>query len=180
MTGVSQADIKALSLRYAVAAADIGWSQAAFHEFMDAQGVSTDMQLTLWPHGARSAARIMNTLADDEMNRRWATASNARLADIVQQRFADNRPLKRSVARLALSDLVHPLDTLARTAQTADHMLVCRGGYRATGVMARWCERWALVMAYSACVLVWLADKTPNEGLTRGAIHHLLAFIGAR
>lgn len=180
MTDAPRTDIEALSLSYAVAAADIGWSQAAFHEFLDARGVSADLRRRFWPQGARSAARVLNAIADDEMMRRWAGVRNARLADIVEKRFADNRLLKGSVARLALSDLVHPFDTLARTARTADQMLRCNGGYRAVRVLGRWCERWALVMAYSACVLVWLSDETPDERRTRAAIDRSFLFFGAR
>ena len=173
-------DSSALTIEYAHAAAEIGWSNASVREFLDQRGLSDAEQRALWPRGVRSAARALNALADAEMMRRWAQTPDVRLADMIDARFADNRALKRSVGRLAVSDLVHPIDTLTRTAVTVEQMIALRGGYRARGAFGRWLERRALVLAYSASVLVWLADETPDERKTRAATARLLALIGAR
>jgi hypothetical protein len=172
-------DATNVSLDYAVSAAETGWSNASLRRFLEARGVAADAQRLHWPQGARSAARHLNEVADSEMARRWKAAPSARLSDIVVQRFADNRALRRSVRCLAMSDLVHPFDTLARTAITVDQMMKCRGGYRAASAGGRWRERWALVLAYSALVLIWLADNSPGERNTQASTKWLMRMIGA-
>jgi hypothetical protein len=163
-------DVTALSVDYAIAAAEVGWSNETLRAFLDARGISALMQKSLWPDGARSAGRALNAYADAAMVRRHASGPSASLVEIMTQRFADNRSFKRSVRRLAQLDLVHPGDTLSRTARTAEQMIACRGGYRTQGGLGHWLELWLLVLGYSACVLVWLADRTPDDRRTRAVV----------
>ena len=170
---MQQSDVTALSVNYAVAAADVGWSDETLRAFLDERGVSASAQKAQWPDGARSAGRALNAYADAAMVRRYASTPGASLAEIIAQRFAGNRSFKRSVRRLAQLDFLHPVDTLSRTALTAEQMIQCRGGYRTQGGLGHWLERWFLVLGYSLCVLAWLADKTPDDRKTRGAVEFL-------
>jgi ABC-type ATPase involved in cell division len=60
------------------------------------------------------------------------------------------------VRRLAWSDLFHPVDTLKRTAATAELMWECRAGR--TKLTAS--RRARLIAAYCLVVLLWLADRS--------------------
>lgn len=103
-----------------------------------------------------------------------AAGGSPTLAQLLMRRFAENRPLKASVGRLALSDLIHPFDTLIRTETTARAMLRCCGRRDV------WHARWRLVFVYSAAVLVWLSDATRGQVRTRNAVHAGLTLAGMR
>lgn len=165
-------------LAIAYAAETSNWSAASLEVFLEGRGISRVEQELIWPRGIRSAARGLNDAADEQMCCVWASVREAKLADIIWQRFADNQHLKKSVGMLARSDFFHPIDTLSRTVQTVEHMLQCRGGYRASGPVGRFAERWCLVLVYSASVLVWLGDKSESQNRTRNATHRLLKLIG--
>jgi hypothetical protein len=118
----------------------------------------------------RSVAWELNAIADRKTARRFTNAG-AGFEQLIMDRFEQNRGLKRSVRRLAWSDLFHPVGTLRRTGRTAKVMLACRG--RDAGAVR-------LTLVYSATVLVWLADRTPDERRTRRATRWLLALAGLR
>lgn len=165
----------ALALTFAAEAGERGWSRSAFDAFCSRNQIAPEEQKRYWPKGLRSVARSLNEAADEEMLRTWAEAGKGSMIDIVLRRFADNLRLKPSVAQLAKSDFLHPFDTLLRTSQTAERMLLCRGGYRSSGRVRRFMERWSLVLAYSACVLVWIGDRTESQRHTDRATRRFLA-----
>jgi hypothetical protein len=123
----------------------------------------------------RDFGRRLNARADARTAALFRDAPAPTMAEIVLSRFDQNADLKPVVARLALSDLVHPIDTLARTEATARVMWAAYGRGRG-GVI----DRWRLVFAYSACVIAWLLDKSPDQRLTRGVVRGALAGIGVR
>ena len=127
------------------------------------------------PRGARAFGRKLNATADARMAAAFRDAPATTMTEIVLSRFEQNATLKPVVARLALSDLIHPIDTLTRTAATARVMWACYGRGRGGPL-----DRWLLVLAYSACVLVWLADNAADQRLTRRMVHGALAVIGVR
>lgn len=168
----------ALAMAFATEASEQGWSRSAFEAFCAKRQITPQQQRQLWPRGLRSVARNLNEAADEQMCLAWANVARASLVDIVLRRFADNQSLKPSVARLAKSDLLHPFDTLTRTSQTAERMLLCRGGYRNRTPVGRFVERWSLVVLYSVCVLVWIGDHTDGQLHTDRATRRLLSTVG--
>lgn len=178
MSVAGQSKETALALAFASEAAEAGWSRSAFETFCARHHVGPDERRRFWPQGPRSVARCLNEAADEQMRRAWRDVSRASLADIVLRRFADNHGLKRSVANLARSDLLHPFDTLLRTSRTADQMLLCRGGYRGRGSAARFFERWSLAILYSLCVLIWIGDRTESQTPTKRATRAMLSIPG--
>lgn len=167
-----------LALAFAAEAGERGWSRSTFEAFCVGHHITFEQQQYIWPNGIRSVARSLNEGADQQMLRAWANAERASMVDIILRRFADNQPLKSSVAQLAKSDFLHPFDTLTRTARTAERMLLCRGGYRRSGPVGQFIERWTLVLAYSACVLVWIGDHTEDQRRTDRATRRFLAIAG--
>lgn len=125
--------------------------------------------------GLRDFGRALNARADARTAALFRDAPAPTLGEIVLSRFDQNADLKPVVARLALSDLVHPIDTLARTEATARVMWAAYGRGRGGAI-----DRWLLVFAYSACVIAWLLDKSPDQRLTRTVVRGALAVIGVR
>jgi hypothetical protein len=123
----------------------------------------------------RDFGRSLNARADARTAALFRQAAAPSMAEIVLSRFDQNARLKPVVARLALSDVFHPIDTLRRTERTARVMWAAYGRGRG-GVI----DRWRLVFAYSACVIAWLLDNSPDQRLTRGVVRGALTVIGVR
>jgi len=161
-------------LRFAALAAEFGWSRATFERFCSDEGVAPPEAARRWPGGERSLAWSFNETADEAMLSSWRGV-HPTLVQILRARFEQNEPHKRAVAALALSDALHPFNTLQRTSQTAMRMLeLC--ALRRSG----WFACWSLVFAYSLVVLVWLADKTPDRRRTDTAVRALSFVLGLR
>lgn len=127
------------------------------------------------PLGVRDFGRKLNAMADARTAATFRNAAAPTMAEILLSRFEQNTALKPTVGNLALSDLFHPVDTLRRTEATARVMWAAYGRGRGGRL-----DRWRLVFAYSACVLVWLGDGAPGLDRTRGAIKIALALVGVR
>jgi hypothetical protein len=127
------------------------------------------------PLGVRDFGRKLNALADARTAATFRNATAPTMGEIVLSRFEQNTALRPTVAKLALSDLFHPVDTLRRTEATARVMWALYGRGRGGRL-----DRWLLVFAYSACVLVWLGDNAPGLRRTRGAVRIALTLIGVR
>jgi hypothetical protein len=102
------------------------------------------------------------------------------MASIFHSRFAQNRDLRPAVAKLALSDLRHPIDTLARTRKTARLMWRCYGRQRWASRLGNAIDCWLLVLVYSLCVAVWLLDRSADERITAQTVRSSLLIIGLR
>jgi hypothetical protein len=147
---------------FARMAAEAGWRRDLLRQLCADRGISAAEMRRRWPRGARSVAWELNGLADAAMLDRFEREKADRTSTILLARFHQNRSLKRSVARLAFSDLFHPFDTLRRTAVTARAMWRCRDApVQVPG------HRLMLIFAYSVCVLIWLVDRSPDEERTR-------------
>lgn len=150
-----------------------GWKEAALQAFCDQQGISREQQRAWWPKGVRSIAWDLNAAADEEMERNWPEGAPS-LAAIFEQRFKANETLRASVGQLAKSDFLHPVNTLARTAATARHMLALRNLRPSFWRVSR------LVAAYSATVLVWVGDRSEARARTARTSALFLVLVGLR
>lgn|GEM_PF-4798500 len=169
----------ALVLAFARKAACCGWSDRTLRAFCRENAIS-DVELNRrWPKGVRSLGRELNAHADGQ-TRAASEASGPRpLSRVLMHRFETNEPLKDSVRRLAMSDLVHPIDTVGRTTTTAALFLRCSDAppYRSRVEL---CAQTAiLVLLYSVAVLVWLSDKPPTYERLRAAVRLTARALGA-
>lgn len=150
-----------------------GWTEATLQAFCAQRDISKEQRQALWPRGVRSIAWDLNAAADQEMVQHWPQGAPL-LAAIFEQRFKANENLRSSVGQLAKSDLFHPFNTLARTAQTARGMLQLRNLRPSFWRVSR------LVAAYSAAVLVWIGDQSEGRVRTARASRRYLALAGFR
>jgi len=127
------------------------------------------------PLGVRDFGRKLNALADARTAATFRNAAAPTMGEIVLSRFEQNTALKPTVAKLALSDLFHPIDTLRRTEATARVMWTAYGRGRGGRL-----DRWLLVFAYSASVIAWLSDRSADRRRTQTAVRIALALIGVR
>jgi hypothetical protein len=157
-----------------------GWKFATLTSFCAANDISPLEMRGLWPKGIRSVAWQLNERADSAMLDRSGVLGTATLSELILTRFADNESLKTSVRNLALSDALHPLDTLARTARTAGNMWRClrRPGFESGD--PGWIRVWGLTFMYSACVVVWLLDQSKSQRAVRAAIDLGVRALGAK
>ena len=153
-------------LAFARIAARCGWRNEALERYGARRGLSAEARKGLWPKGVRSVAWELNALADAVTRAAFRDRPGVSTSTIIAARLDQNRSLKRAVSRLARSDLFHPVDTLRRTAVTAELMWECRTG----GAPPTSLRRARLVAAYSIVVLLWLADRSPGERVTKRAI----------
>jgi hypothetical protein len=142
--------------------------------------MSRDEAKARWPSGARSLGWGFNNLADRNMLELFSSIAAPSMAEMFLARFSQNRALKPAIAKLALSDLMHPIDTLARTKRTADLMWRCHGRQRRTSRLGKGIDCWLVVSMYSLCVVIWLLDKSPDERFTKSAVRGSLLMIGLR
>jgi len=168
------------TLEFATYASTSGWTEDALSRFCADRGISSDERSKHWPAGVRSLGWELNELADHNMLDQFTSSSVPCMGDIFLSRFLRNQDLKPAVAKLALSDLRHPIDTLARTRRTARLMWQCYGRPRWSSRLGRGVDTWLLLFAYSLCVVVWLLDKSPGHGITRRTIRGSLLVIGLR
>lgn len=151
-----------LAQEFATAASATGWTGEALSAFCRGRGISIEQEELLWPRGVRSVSWDLNEAADAQMLSVWE-GGRPSLRDVLFRRFSDNEPLRSAVGALARSDFLHPLDTLGRTARTAERMLRISGGGASKIRIG------LLTLSYSGAVLVWLADRSPSRGATRWA-----------
>ncbi|WP_281849548.1 hypothetical protein [Dyella sp. GSA-30] len=170
---------EALVLAFAQEAGHDGWNTTALRRFCFARGLSAEEMHARWPAGARSLGWDLNHYADNVMSVRFDTRGPAPLSEIILNRFNDQTPIKRAVRRLAQSDALHPVDTLTRTAQTARAMWRFQDRPMPRSILGRQFKTWSLVVLYSACVLVWLADGSISQQLLRRAIRLSVKILGA-
>lgn len=168
-----------LVLAFAQDAGHNGWHTTAFRRFCFTRGISAEEMHARWPAGVRSLGWDLNHYADNVMCARFDKTGPAPLSKIILDRFADHAPIKQAVRRLALSDALHPVDTLVRTARTAKAMWRLQDRPMPRSVLARQLKIWSLVVLYSACVLVWLADGSISQRPLRKAIHLSVKILGA-
>lgn len=164
---------------FAHMAATHGWKPSTLRTFCAANNISpTDMHAR-WPQGIRSVARQFNAQADLVMIARANALGTMTLSRLILERFADNEPLKRAVGSLARSDALHPFDTMARTAQTARAMWRCLSLSKTPPGGPGWLRVWGLTVMYSACVLVWLGDRSTSQVAVRWAVRLGVRALGA-
>lgn len=150
-----------------------GWTKMALQAFCAQHNISAEQQRAWWPGGIRSVAWDMNAAADEEMERHWLHGAPT-FAAIFEQCFKANESLRASVGHLAKSDLFHPFNTIARTAETVRRMQALRGLHTNAWRTGR------LVAAYSAAVLVWVGDSSETGTRTARASAAFLALVGLR
>lgn len=168
-----------LVLAFAQEAGNNGWNTAAFRRFCFARGISAEEMHARWPAGVRSLGWDLNHYADNVMSARFDKTGPAPLSKIILDRFDDNAPIKQAVRHLAQSDAFHPVDTLARTARTAKAMWRFQDRPMPRSVFGQRVKTWSLVVLYSACVLVWLADGSISQQPLRRAIRLSVKILGA-
>lgn len=169
-----------LALEFAERACTTGWNNATLCRFCAENGISSDARKRRWPAGVRSLGWELNGLADERMLRLFEYSPAPSMANIFLSRLSQNRELKPAVAKLALSDLRHPVDTLARTRITARLMWRCYARYRWASRLGNAFDCWLLVFAYSLCVIVWLLDRSADERITAQTVRGSLLIIGLR
>ncbi len=163
-------------IAFASMAARTGWSRTTLDHFCAAHGISEEERLQRWPSGVRSLGRQFNQHADAATLAHFDRAGPLPLSEVMRRRFDDNEHLKRAVRSLAWSDARHPLDTLARTARTAELMWRCQDRpLRASSVFYP-LRVWALVVLYSACVMIWLGGR---DSTLRAAVRVSARALGA-
>jgi len=150
-----------LVLAFARMAADHGWSLATLRSFCRQRQISDAERRRRWPRGVRSLGWQLNAYADLETLSDWTSNGSPSLYELIMRRFEANEPLKLSVKRLAVSDLLHPVDTVLRTIETARLFWRCRKVRPPGSSLAITVKTGMLVALYSAAVLVWLGDKPP-------------------
>lgn len=169
-----------LLLDFAHRAGKAGWTEACLGRFCTEQRISYDDSKRRWPRGVRSLSWELNRLADRNMLNLYKDVPAPSMAEIFLSRFSQNRGFKPAIAKLAWSDLRHPIDTLARTRTTADHMWRCYGRQRWTGRLGAGLDGWLVSATYALCVVVWLLDVSQNERFTGRAVRASLLMIGLR
>ena len=173
-------DPNCLAIAFARHASANGWNRNSLRRFCADHGISRNERRWRWPAGVRTLGWQLNAVADRRMLDSAKGAPRASMGEIFASRFAQNRELKPAVARLALSDLVHPIDTLKRTKRTADLMWLCYGGPRSSNRIGRDLDTWLLVLVYSLCVVVWLLDTSSGDRITGRTTRAALLMIGLR
>jgi hypothetical protein len=168
----------ALIIEFAHIAETHGWKPSTLRSFCTANGISPADMRALWPRGIRSVARQLNAQADAVMIARARVLGSSTLSGLILGRFADNGPLKGAVGSLARSDAMHPIDTLARTAQTARAMWQCLGICNPQPGGPGWLRVWALTIMYSMFVLVWLTDRSRSQRAVWSAVHFGVRVLG--
>lgn len=156
---------------FAEFAARAGWSQHSLLIFAQTTGASG-----LGLPSLRWIARRLNEIADSRMRESFCDLDALTLERLILARFEQNASLKPAGASLARSDVLHPFDTLGRTAATADLMLELCGDNR----MPKLGRRWRLVFAYSLCVLVWLFAGQAKHPPAARSVRRSLALFGLR
>lgn len=174
--GIATPDV----LAFADLAASHGWSAATLQIFCDRNHISAEEQRRRWPRGVRSLAHEFNANADARTLAACDPLSPPPLSAVLLRRFRDNEPHKRAVLSLARSDLLHPLDTLRRTAQSAGVFWRCQDAPLPRSRGGRDLKSALLVLLYSAAVLVWLCDRPSDYGRLRKAIRFIASVLGAR
>lgn len=165
---------------FAIYAGTRGWTEDSLRQFCADHGISGDERRKRWPAGVRSVGWELNDFADKNMLDLFVGASQPSMGEIIASRFAQNRDIRPAVARLALSDLWHPIDTLARTRRTARLMWRCYGRSRWSHRLGKVLDCWLLVLVYSVCVSIWLLDKSARAVVTRCTVRGSLLMIGLR
>lgn len=160
-----------LAIAFARMAARGGWREAVLDRFCEGRGIAKVERLQMWPRGIRSVSWDLNAAADREMIA-LHRGREPSVEEVILTRLGRNRPLKRAVTRLAWCDFLHPIDTLRRTHVTAGVMLECSGAADGRG-------RRRLTVAYCLIVLVWLADRSAEERITRRSVPLLLRMFRA-
>lgn len=161
-----------LAVAFAEGPGRTGWTVTALSAFSVAHGLSPNRQQVMWPRGVRSVGHDLNAWADAEMVAEFEREGARPLSEVIATRFAAHYRLKPAVGQLARSDAFHPLDTLRRTHATALAMWRC-AGEPPNG------RSWPLVLLYSACVLVWLADPEPLSPRLRRVVNASTRLLGA-
>jgi ubiquinone biosynthesis protein COQ9 len=169
-----------LVIAFAELAARTGWKASSLRLFCESHAISKADALAMWPHGIRSIAWRLNEYADSKTLANFEAFGPLPLSEVMLKRFAENEWLRSSVGALARSDAMHPINTLARTASTAKIMWRCQNNAAPDSFFGKRVRVCALVVLYSACVLVWLGDKSLSKsGLTR-AVRWSALMLGAR
>lgn len=171
---------KEAEVAFAAIAAREGWREATLDRFCVEYGISDAQRRLRWPEGIRTIGWRLNELADATMLSHLKRSGPLPLSEVLHRRFRDNEPLRRSVRRLACSDAFHPLDTWVRTARTADLMWQCQDEPLSASDSRLRLRRWALVILYSGCVIVWLAERPGRGKALRAAIRLTIIALGAR
>ena len=168
-------DSRRLAIEFAHYAATAGWTRRALAQFCEQRGIPDSDRDRRWPDGPRSLGWSLNDNADDQMLADLIANGPRPLPQIMLQRFHANAALKSAVRSLAWSDVFGPVGTLRRTAKTANLMGQCSDPTWPPAPPWRFVQVWALVLAYSLCVLVWLGDRTADLRPTGRAIRLLTA-----
>lgn len=159
-------------------AARCGWSTTTLDIFCRERGIGDEERRRRWPDGIRSLGRQLNAYADAQTRIAFPVDGATPLSAVLSRRFEANEPLKAAVLRLAASDLLHPLDTLDRTASSAVLFWRCHD-HTATRAISG-LRIGALVVLYSAAVLVWFCDRPPAYRRLRSMIRFAAFVLGTR
>jgi hypothetical protein len=169
-----------LVLAFAGAAARQGWSSRTLRTFCEENHISPEERRRRWPRGVRSLGRSLNALADAETLAACDRNSPQPLSSVLLGRFEANEPLKAAVRSLAVSDMLHPLDTIRRTVKTASLFWRCQDPPPSRSSLVQAVKTGALVMFYSLAVIVWFCDSPPAYRRLRRMIRFTLLALGAR
>lgn len=143
---------------------DLGVSAEAFDEAYSGAGLSGSTWREYFPGGLTDALWFISEASDSSMARDFVGAPAPDLAAVINIRFIQNRELKPFVRRVMVYDFFHPIQAVARMQRTARMMYSCLGRMDAP---SKWRVA-ALNILYTFLVMVWLADRTQQDRVTKG------------
>lgn len=160
-----------------------GWTTRALRTALDSLGRSPEDAVLLFPGGATEMIEAYCAFADREMIDAAREADlaafrlPARVRAIVALRFERNREHKEAICR-ALAILALPQNAALAatiTARTVDAVWFAAGDRSAD--FAWYTKRAILAAAYTAAVLYWLTDDSPDDAETMAFFDRRLAGI---
>jgi ubiquinone biosynthesis protein COQ9 len=160
-----------------------GWTSRALRAALESLGRPPDDAVLLFPGGATAMIEAYGAWADRDMVKAAQAADlaafrlPARVRAIVALRFERNREHKEAIRR-ALAILSLPQNALLSaklTARTVDAIWFAAGDRSAD--FGWYTKRAILAAAYTATVLYWLTDTSPDDAATLEFFDRRLAGI---
>lgn len=130
---------------------------AASHQLFGDDG----QWLQIFPGGLTEALWFVSDVSDGSMAHAFANAPAKAMPEVVAVRFAQNAALKPFVRRVMIYDFFHPFQALARMQRTAKVMFDCLRRRRSPSFL----HLAALNLLYTFTVMIWLADRSPDNRL---------------
>src|ERR1700712_5298787 len=158
-----------------------GWTKRALRAGVRDAGMPADEAEILFPLGTVDMIETFSDLADRRMEAAAAalpeTKLSKRVRAVIALRLEQNRPYKEAIRR-ALAVLALPRNARAAaacTARTVDAIWHAAGDRSAD--FSWYTKRAILAAVYSATVLYWLRDSSPDDAPTLAFLDRRLAGV---